>query len=107
MIALDAGFAGMHPLLRSPTNTAAVTATAKASGGGVGLVFRCAAEAAKPRRGVDAYPLGRHQPALILSALNGGKRGHRHRDHHVDLVALLFSLVIFHPRGPIKPTLHA
>ena len=33
-----------------------------------------------PRRGVDAYPLGGHQPELILSALNGGKRGHRHRN---------------------------
>jgi hypothetical protein len=34
MIALDAGFVGMHASLLSPTNTAAVAATAKATGGG-------------------------------------------------------------------------
>ena len=47
MIALDAGFVGMHASLLSPTNTAAVAATAKATAGSdVGLVLRRAAEIA-------------------------------------------------------------
>ena len=48
---------------------------------------------------MDAYPLGCHQPELILSALNEAASAAIAIAITTSILWLCFSLVIFHPRG--------